>query len=77
MPIQHQVIIGGATGSEPENVSEIQVLASRVQVLTGSFDRWNNGMIWALVVAAVAALAVVISTRIVVLKAKQLTEAQA
>ena len=62
--------------SEGENVSEIRSLAARVQNLNQSVDWWNMWMIWALVIAAFAAIAVVLTTRIALTRAKQLADTQ-
>lgn len=57
-------------------VSEVQSLTSRVDALNQSVDSWNGVMLVALLFAAAAAFAVLITTRIVITKAKQLAEAQ-
>jgi hypothetical protein len=74
---QHEpVIIPNATRSEVENVSEIQALTARANALNGSVEWWNSAMIWALVFAALAAIAVVLTTRVALVRAKQLGDAQ-
>lgn len=57
-------------------MSEIQSLALRAQELSQSVDRWNTAMILGLALAAIAAVFVVVATRIVVTRAGQLTAAQ-
>jgi hypothetical protein len=57
-------------------MSEIESLASRVQDLTHSVDRWNTAMIWALIFTAIAAIGVVLATRLVVTQGKKLADAQ-
>jgi hypothetical protein len=61
-------IIDSAARSEGDNVSEIQSLSSRVRDLTQSVDWWNTAMLWGLAFAAIAAIFVVIATRVVVAK---------
>jgi hypothetical protein len=65
-----------ATHSEGENVSDIQSLAVRAQDLGRSVDFWNTAMIWALVVAALAAIAVVATTSVALNRAKQLADVE-
>jgi hypothetical protein len=65
-----------ATHSEGENMPEIQSLTIRVQSLSHSVDWWNTAMIWGLALAAIAAVFVVIATRIVVSKTGELSTAQ-
>jgi hypothetical protein len=57
-------------------VSEIQALTLRAEVLGQSVDRWNAAMIGALVFAAFAAVAVVVTTHIALKRAKQLAGVQ-
>jgi hypothetical protein len=68
--------ITSATHSEGENVSEIQSLTLRVQSLSHSVDWWNTAMIWGLALAAIAAVFVVIATRIVVTRTGELSAVQ-
>jgi hypothetical protein len=65
-----------ATTSEGEKVPEIQSLTARVEQLTQDVDWWNTAIIWALVFAAMAAVAVVVTTRIALVRAKQLSDMQ-
>jgi len=65
-----------ATIAEGENVSEIQSITDRAESLSQSVDWWNTVMILALVFAAIAAIAVVVTTRIVITRAKQLSDVQ-
>jgi hypothetical protein len=79
MPIiapQEPAIIASPNSSEAEYVSDIQALTFRVQTLGQSVDRWNTAMIWALVLTAIAAVAVLATTRIVITQAGKLGEAQ-
>jgi hypothetical protein len=62
--------------SETDNVPDIQAQFSRIQTLSQGVDWWNAAMIWSLVFAALAALAVVLTTRMVVVRARQLASAQ-
>jgi hypothetical protein len=78
MPImtqQQTAIIADAARSEAE-VSDIQSLTTRVQELSQGVDWWNTTMIWALIFAALAAVAVVLTTRVALVRAKQLGDAQ-
>lgn len=68
--------INKASMSEGEKVSDVQSLTLRAQDLTRSVDAWNTAMIWVLVLAAIAAIAVVVVTRIVLTRAKQLADVQ-
>jgi hypothetical protein len=75
MPEQQSETTIAATNSEAD-MPDMQSLALRVQRLNQDVDFWNTAMIWALIFAAIAAIAVVVTTRIVLVRAKQLTEAQ-
>jgi hypothetical protein len=57
-------------------MSEIQSLTLRVQSLIHSVDWWNTAMIWGLALAAIAAVFVVIATRVVVTRTGELSTAQ-
>ncbi len=57
-------------------MSDIQSLALQAQDLGQSADWWNSAMIWALVFAAIAAIAVVVTTHNALKRAKQLGDAQ-
>lgn len=76
MPQQQAEIIANATRSETENVPETQSLTTRVQDLSRGVDLWNSAMMWALVFAAIAAIAVVLTTRMVLRRSKQLSTVQ-
>jgi hypothetical protein len=65
-----------ATVAEPGNVSEIQSLTERVQRLSTSVDGANRLLIWALVVAAIAAIFVGLATYAVIARGKRLADAQ-
>lgn len=73
---QQQAMTNRAMTSEGENVSEIQSLTIRVQSLSHSVDWWNAAMIWGLAMAAVAAVFLVIATRIVIARTGELSKAQ-
>jgi hypothetical protein len=60
-----------------EKMSGIQFLASQVQDLSRSLSLWNGVLLWALGIGAVAALGVVITTRVVIVKGQQLAKVQA
>jgi hypothetical protein len=70
------MIIHSGYKCEGENVSEIQSLAFRVWDLSQSVDLWNQLMLWGLALAAIAAVFVVLATRIVVNRTGQLSETQ-
>jgi len=57
-------------------MSEIQVLTSRARDLSLSVDWWNTTMICSLVFAAVAAVLVVVTTRMALVKSKALAAVQ-
>jgi outer membrane murein-binding lipoprotein Lpp len=57
-------------------MSEIEALTLRAQVLSQSVDFWNLLMLWGLALAAVAAVFVVVATRVVVTRTGQLTDVQ-
>jgi hypothetical protein len=54
----------------------IQALADRVQDFSDKVDFWNLLMVWGLAIAALAAIAVGISTRLVIVRSGQLAAAQ-
>jgi hypothetical protein len=58
------------------NVSDIQSLTLRVQELTEKVDFWNKWILWALAFAAIAAVFLVVTTRLEVVRAKELSIAQ-
>jgi hypothetical protein len=62
--------------SEGENVPEIQTLTQRVLFLNQATDWWNAAMIWALIFAALSAVAVVGTTMMALRRAKQAGDAQ-
>ena len=57
-------------------MSEIQSLADRITVLTEAVDFWNTAMILSLIGAAVAAAAVVVTTRMSITRTGELAGAQ-
>lgn len=75
MPQQQPATIVNATRSEAE-VSEIQSLIGRAGELGQGADWWNAAMLWALVFTAIAAIAVLFSTRMALRRAKQLSVVQ-
>jgi hypothetical protein len=65
-------ILSGKLGK----TSEIETLTRKVSDLTHSFDQWNHWMLWGLAFAAGAAVWIGITTRMTVVKSKQLAVAQ-
>lgn len=57
-------------------MDEIQALTLRIQRLGQAVDWWNTAMIVALILAALAAVAVVVTTRMALVRAKDLSDAQ-
>ena len=57
-------------------MSEIQSLTLRMESLNQSVERWNTAMIWSLAFVAIAAIAVVVTTRIALARAKELATVQ-
>jgi hypothetical protein len=76
MAQQQNATMHNPTTSEGENVSEIHSLTLRARDLSRSLDFWNATMIWALVFAALAAIAVVVATRVVFTRTKQLADTE-
>jgi len=68
--------IDKASSAGKDKVSDIQSLTLRVRDLSQSVDLWNDAIIWTLVFAALAAIAVGLVTGIAFSKAKRLNEAQ-
>jgi len=66
-----------ATLSEEERVPEIEALAAKVAQLSASADFWNRAMLWALAGAAVAAIFIVITTRLAIVRTSQASDVQA
>src|SRR5450631_2799405 len=62
--------------SEGASVDEIGSLTLRIKDLSHSVDFWNELMLWGLALAAIAAVFVVVATRIVVSQTGKLSEAQ-
>lgn len=56
---------------------EIQSLTERAQQLTRAVDWWNTATVWALVAAAITAIAIVVTTRMTLNRAKELADIQA
>lgn len=55
---------------------EIQPIIDRIARLTNAFDFWNRWMLCSLILAGIAAIAVALTTRLAIVKAKQLSVAQ-
>lgn len=70
------IIMDKGITSEGASVSEIQSLSLRVEEISRSLDWWNAAMIWGLAIAAIAAVFVVLATRIIVTRTGQLSIAQ-
>jgi hypothetical protein len=64
------------TNPEREGVDEIQTLTQRVTEISRGVDRWNGIMLWGLAFAAIAAIVVGISTRMVIVRTDQQAKAQ-
>ena len=60
----------------PQKESEIDSLTRRIEHLTHAADFWNGLMLWGLIAAAVAAVWIVLSTRLAVIRTKELGTAQ-
>jgi len=67
----------GAALSGKENVSEIQALTLQVEQLSNAADFWNNLMLWGLAIAALAAVFIVVTTRLALARTSEAAEAQA
>jgi hypothetical protein len=63
--------------SERENVLDIEALAAQVEQLSSAVGFWNNAMLWGLGAAALAAFFIVITTRLAITRAGELSTAQA
>jgi len=57
-------------------MTEIQSLTARVQQLGDAVDVWNRWMLWGLVFAALAAVWIGLTTRLTIVRSKQLAIAQ-
>jgi hypothetical protein len=62
---------------EDGSMDEIQSLTSRVQQLGNAVDFWNRWMLWGLVFAALAAIWIGLTTRLTIVRSKQLAVVQA
>jgi hypothetical protein len=62
--------------SKSEKQSEIDFLTTHVDHLTAAFDFWNRWMRWGLGVAALAAVWIGLTTRLTIVRSKQLAVAQ-
>src|SRR6185437_3376840 len=77
MPIQQvmmmaSVILSPNSGTQ----SEIDCLTAQVNHLTAAFDSWNQWMLWGLGVAALTAVWIGLTTRMTIVRSRQLTVAQ-
>jgi cytoskeletal protein RodZ len=57
-------------------MSEMNSLTRHVEKLGESLDFWNRWMVWALILVAIAAIWVVVTTRFTILRSKELSVAQ-
>jgi hypothetical protein len=57
-------------------MSELESLTSRATELSSRADFWNNAVLWALLVTALAAAAIVVSQRLAFVRAKQFSDVQ-
>jgi len=76
MPRQEMSTISSATNSKGENVPEIDALGERVRLIGQSLDWWNNKMVWSLILAAISALFVVLTTVMALKRSGEKDEAQ-
>jgi hypothetical protein len=77
MPIQQVMMMASAILSPKSGrESEIDCLTAHVNHLTAAFDFWNRWMLWGLGVAALAAVWIGLTTRLTIVRSKQLTVAQ-
>ncbi len=77
MPIRQVMMMAGAVLSpKTGKQSEIDCLSKQVNHLTAAFDFWNRWMLWGLGVAALAAVWIGVTTRLTIVRSKQLTVAQ-
>jgi len=58
------------------SMSELESLTSRATELSAKADFWNNAVLWALAITALAAVAIVVSQRLAFVHAKQLADLQ-
>jgi len=77
MPMQQVMMMASAILSQGnENKPDIPSLSERVGRLTHAVDFWNGWMVAGLVIAAIAALWLAITTRLTIVRQKELTVAQ-
>src|ERR1017187_3799796 len=57
-------------------MSELDVLTSRAADLSSRVGFWNTAVVWALLITALAAAAIVVSQRLAFVRAKQLVDVQ-
>ncbi len=62
--------------ANPNKSAELVQVVTQADRLQASVDNWNTAMIWALVFAALAAVAVVVTTRMAIQRSKQLADVQ-
>jgi len=58
------------------DMPELESLMSRASDLTSKVDFWNSAVLWALLITALAASALVVSQRLAFVRAKQLADVQ-
>src|ERR1700688_4425761 len=58
------------------HMASIEELTTTVKTLGAAVDRWNSAMTAALVIAALAAIAVVVTTRLALVRARELGDKQ-
>lgn len=77
IPMQQVTKMANAILSDAlAKISEIDSLTTRRNALSEAVDFWNRWMLWGLVIAAVAAAWIVLTTRLTVLRSQQLSAAQ-
>ena len=73
---QESALIDKAISSERENVSDIQALTLQVEQLSGAAEFWNNMVLVGLAIAALAAVFLVVTTRLALTRTSQAAVAQ-
>jgi hypothetical protein len=58
------------------NMSDLESLTSQANELSSKVDFWNNAVIWALAITALAAVAIFVSQRLAFVRAKSLADVQ-
>ena len=75
MLIQRMILMANDANSDGK-AAEIKSLTERTDRLNHAVDFWNEWMIAGLILAAVAAVLIVLATRMIVLRTQELTDAQ-